>query len=125
VEYKNLQAQSVEDLLNQVQGLAAVASEPQVRSVAALAARCTIELAAGMGQLSAGLFDAKRLLADRLTELSTELRAFKTEVANASTQATAQTQALVLWTRVLVGVTALYTLLTGGLLLVALKKLGG
>jgi hypothetical protein len=112
-------------LLEEVQGLQTVAAPGEVRSVMAVVAKCTQELGASLGQVAGGLFDAKRLLADRLTELSTEVRALKTEVATASTQATAQTQALVLWTRVLVGVTALYTLLTGGLLFVALKRLGG
>jgi hypothetical protein len=116
---------SLAQLLEEVQGLQTVADAGQVRSIMAVVAKCTQELGASLGAVAGGLFDAKRLLADRLTELSTELRALKTEVATASTQASAQTQALVFWTRVLVGVTALYTLLTGGLLFVALKRLGG
>ncbi len=66
MEDKNLQSVPIEDLVNQVQALAAVASEPQVRSVAALAARCTIELVGSVGQLWAGLFDVKKSLAERL-----------------------------------------------------------
>src|SRR5204863_7050319 len=107
---------SLAQLLNEVQGLQTVADAGQVRSIMAVVAKCMQELGASLGAVAGGLFDAKRLLADRLTELSTELRAFNTAAAAASTQASAQTQALVRWTKVLVLVTALYTFITGGLL---------
>jgi len=90
--YDDLKSQPIEKFLNEVQGLASVADESQVRSILALVARCTIEVS------------------DRLTQLSTELE-------RSSDIASQHTAALVRWTRVLVFVTAAYTLLTGGLLL--------
>ena len=107
MEYKNLKDQPIEDVLNQVQGFAAMASESQVRSMAALLARCTIEVAASLGQVWGGLFDVKKAL------------------VNASVESAQQTAALVRWTKVLAWMTGAYTIITGGLLIVGFLSLRG
>ena len=74
----------------------------QVQSVAALGARCAIALTGALGQVWDALFDVKRTL------------------ATASTEASKQTAALVKWTKVLAFATAAYTVITGGLLVLAI-----
>jgi hypothetical protein len=115
VQYDDLKRQPIEDLVNQVQGLASVASQSQVQSIAALAARLTIELSAGLDQLSNMVFTAKKQFVDRLDGLTAEIHATQLEISKASTEASAHTAALVRWTKVLVIVTGAYTLITGGL----------
>lgn len=102
MDYKRLREQPIEDVLEQVQGLQAVADKSAVQSVGALVARCTIEVAGSLGNVWAGLHDVKKTL------------------SQASAEASAQTAALVRWTKVLVIVTIAYTMITGGLLLVAI-----
>jgi outer membrane murein-binding lipoprotein Lpp len=117
-----LGAKSIDEVVNEVQALAAVASQPQVRSVAAVLGRCTIELAQSVNQLSGTVFVAKQQLTERLDQLNTQLERSREEMAAATREAGKYTAALVFWTKVLVGVTAIYTLITGGLLFVALKS---
>lgn len=115
----DLGEKSIDDVVNEVQMLAAVASQPQVRSVAAVVGRCTIELAQTMRELSGTVFTAKQHLTERLDQLNSRLDRVREEMAAASREASKYTAALVFWTKVLVGVTAVYTLITAGLLFVA------
>ena len=115
VDYDDLRSRPLEDLVNNVQQLTAVASRPQVQSVAALAARCVIELSDSLGQTSGAIFQTKKTLAIHLPALTEGLK-------TASAEASRQTAALVRWTKVLVFVTLAYVLMTGGLLLVAILR---
>jgi len=105
--------QPIEELLNQVQALAAVASDGQVRSVLAVVARCTIEVSEKLAQFSDNISQAQKILGARLSELNSNLE-------KSSTETLSQTAALVQWTKVLVFVTAAYTLITCGILLVTI-----
>ena len=53
--YENLRSASIEDVLNGVQNLAAVGSKPQVQSVGALLAKCTIEVGTDLKAVAADL----------------------------------------------------------------------
>jgi hypothetical protein len=55
-----------------------------------------------------------------MDHLTAELKTLNVGLKDSSDQAEKHTKALVLWTKVLVGVTAAYTLITGGLLVVAI-----
>jgi len=44
MDYENLRGKSMEDVLNNVQALASVASKDQVQSMMAVLARCTLEV---------------------------------------------------------------------------------
>lgn len=122
VEYNDLKNQSIEALLNDVQDLATVGTKGQIQSVAALAARLVIELSSGLGDVSATVITAKKQLVDRMDQLTAELATLRTSFKQASDDAGAQTRALVRWTKVLVFVTGVYTVITGGLLVAALIK---
>ena len=50
--YENIRSKSIEEVLNNVQGLAAVASDTQVQSIMALVAKCTIDLGENLGRTS-------------------------------------------------------------------------
>ena len=115
MDYNDLRSRPIEDLVNNVQQLAAVASKAQVQSVAALAARCVTELSDSLGQTSGAIFQTKKTLAIQLPALTEGLN-------TASAQASEQTGALVRWTKALVFVTIAYVLMTGGLLAVALLR---
>lgn len=98
MDYKNLREHKIEELLKEVPG----SSEGQTRSLMAVVGRCTIEVG------------------DRLCELTGELGKFRSELAAASEASSKQSGALIRWSKVLAFVTFLYTLITAGLLLVAL-----
>src|SRR5262245_48264792 len=100
MKYDNLRERSIEDLVNNVQALASVASQSQVQSVAALGARLTIEIAGGLSDLSGNIFTAKRQLVERMDSLTTEIKAAASSMDNASREASKQSAALVHWTRV-------------------------
>jgi hypothetical protein len=121
VPYDDLRKESIEDLVNKVQALASVASQGQVQSLAALAGRLTIEVSESLRDLSGNLFTAKRQMVERMDLLTAELKTLNVGLQQSSEHAEEQTKALVLWTKVLVGVTAAYTLITGGLLFVAIR----
>ena len=123
MQYDNLRNQPVEDLLNQVQGLAAAAAKDEVQSIMAVVVRCTIEIGDALAHLSGDIQQAQTTLGTQLSELNDQLQKTRSEIGKASEVASKYTAALVRWTKVLVIVTGAYTLLTGGLLLVAL--LGG
>lgn len=53
--YENLHELSIEDVLNQVQGLQAVADKGQVQSLGALLAKCTIEVGTDLKTVAAEL----------------------------------------------------------------------
>jgi hypothetical protein len=91
------------------------ASNPLVQSqtVGRLAAACTIEMAKSLDQVSVSLFDVKKSMAERLDKLTNQM-------ATSSEEASQQTAAMVRWTRTLVWLTGAYTLVTGGLLVVAI-----
>lgn len=148
----SLRDQSLDDLVSKVQGLAAAAAAPEVRSIMAVFARCTIELSDRARQLSEDVNQAKRILGERLTELSGQMKASTAQASadmqgakesvvpvlaefvselkrtrvvldTASTAASKGTEALVRWTRVLVFATIVYVVITGGLLAVSLMQL--
>ncbi len=108
----DLRSQSLEELVSQIR---ATTPQAQAQSVGGLAARCTIELAKSL-QVSLSLFDVKKGMVQRLDTLTTEL-------STASTEASKQTAALVRWTKVLAWMTGAYTVVTGGLLIVAILSL--
>ena len=138
-----LRDQSLDDLVAKVQGLAAAAAASEVRSIIAVFAR-TIEISDRARQLSEDVNQAKKILGERLTELSaqmkastqeaiadmqgakeaivpvlaeltSELKRTRTTIDTASTAASRGTDALVRWTKVLVFATILYVLITAGL----------
>lgn len=119
--YDDLRKESIEGLVNNVQALASVASQGQVQSLAALAGRLTIEVSDSLRGLSENLFTAKKQMVERMDHLTGELKTLNVGLKDSSDQAEKHTKALVLWTKVLVGVTAAYTLITGGLLVVAIR----
>lgn len=121
MEYKDLKNQTIEQMVGQVQGWASVATQDQMRSAAALAGRVALELSGGMEALATGMGDVKKSLAERLSTLSDNIDGLKAELMTASAQSSAQTQALVHWTKIQVVATILYTLITGGLLIVAIR----
>ncbi|MDP9201032.1 MAG: hypothetical protein M3P26_03750 [Gemmatimonadota bacterium] len=120
--YNNLRSQSIEDLLGQVQGFSAMASQPQVQAAAAVAARCTIELADAMRALSDTAFTAKKQIVERLDELNVRLKAHEEALRSASDEASTQTRTLLRWNKGLVIATAAYTLITFLLLLATVLK---
>jgi hypothetical protein len=118
----SLRAKTLEDAVNEVQGLAAVATESQVRSVAQLLARCTLALADGMSELSGIGFTAKRQLVERLDILGAQLKAHEAAMTKASKEATEQTNTLLKWNKALVIATGIYTFLTFVLVLATILK---
>ena len=112
MRYQDLRSKSLEDVVNEVQALAAVASESQVRSIAAVAARCTIELADGMRGLSDVAFTAKKQIVERLDALGTQIKAHEHALTSASNETSAQTKVLLKWNKALVIVTGVYTLVS-------------
>lgn len=119
--YNDLRKESIEDLVNNVQALASVASQGQVQSLAALAGRLAIEISDSLSGLSGNVFTAKKQMVDRMDLLTGELKVLNLGLKESSVQAEKHTKALALWTKVLVGVTAAYTVITGGLLVVAMR----
>lgn len=117
-----LRTQSIEDLLNRVQSLAAVASKDEVQSVMAVVARCTLEIGDALKQLSADIQHAQKILGTRLSELNDQLQRTQSEMSAASEVTSKHTAALVKWTKVMAVATALYAVLTGGLLFIALFR---
>lgn len=109
--YRNLKDQSIEDVLNQVQGLMTVADQSAIQSVGALAARLTIEMAGMLQNVFDGLHNGKKTLSEVRRTLS-----------DASIEASSHTAALVRWTKVLAWLTGAYALLTGGLLVATILK---
>ena len=114
--HDNLGDLPIEEVLNQVQGLAAVASQAQVQSVGALGARLTIEVSRALLELSRNVFTAKKQLVERMDSLTAEIKTASDSMNRAAVESSKQTAAMVKWTRTLVIVTAVYTLITGGLL---------
>jgi hypothetical protein len=104
VPAEDLRSQSIERVLSEVQGLSAVGTDLQVRSIMALIARCAVEVG------------------DRLAQLSMELDRSRAEMARASETSSRHTAALVQWTKVLAVMTGLYTLLTLGLLVASILR---
>ena len=99
MDYKELHSRSIEELLNEVPG----SSEGQTRSLMAVVGRCTI------------------MMDDRLSKLTDELEKARSELATASDAASRHSGALIRWSKVLAIITGLYTLITAGLLYVALR----
>ena len=147
-----LREQSLDDLVAKVQGLAAAAAAPEVRSIMAVFARCTIELSDRARQLSEDANQATKILGERLSELSSQIKAStqqatldmqgakqaivpvlaeltgelkrtRTTIDSASSAASKSTDALVRWTKVLVGATIAYVLITAGLFAVSVLQL--
>lgn len=69
----NLRGQSIEYFLKRVMGLSSIGDTEQVRSIMAVVARCTIELADQARQLSEDLNHAKTILGTRLSELTDQI----------------------------------------------------
>lgn len=147
-----LRDRTLDDLLANVQELATVASRDQIKSVMAVFARCTIEVADQTRQLSEDVNDAKTVLGQRLTELTGQLKASSDQASadinssknaflpavaelvselkrthqaidRASAAGSAGTDALVKWTKTLVFATLVYVIFTGGLLWVSLMQM--
>jgi len=106
----SLKDRTIEDVLSQVRDSSHGNS---VTSVAALTARCTIEIAGHLHDVWAGLHDVKAALVNASTEASKQ-----------SAESATHTAALVRWTKVLAWMTGAYTIITGGLLIVAIRGLG-
>lgn len=147
-----LREQTLDDLVAKVQGLATVGAASEVRSIMAVFARCTIDLSDRARQLSEDVNLAKKILGERLTELTgqmkasthqasadmqgakeavvpvlaefvTELKRTRTSIDSASSAASKGTDALVRWTKALVFATIVYVLIAGGLLVVSALQL--
>lgn len=147
-----LRDRTLDDLLANVQELATVASRDQIRSVMAVFARCTIEVADQTRQLSEDVNHARTVLGERLTELTEQLKASSDQASadinssknaflpavaelvselkrthqaidRGSTAGSAGTDALVKWTKALVFATLVYVIFTGGLLWVSLMQM--
>lgn len=115
-----LSDQSIEEIVAKIDN--AAYSRPELSAMAILAARLTLELTGGVRELSGNVFIAKKQLVERLDALTTEIKSAQIEMAKSSAEASQQTKSLVRWTRTLVWATIAYTVITGGLLLVALAK---
>lgn len=85
----NLRSQSLDELVGNVQELATVASRDQVRSVMAVFARCTIEIADKAQQLSEDLNKANEILGTRISELTGELESAREDFSANARQASA------------------------------------
>jgi len=116
VEYTNLKSGSIEEYVNRIEGIRTLGAQSEIQPVAALAAKLVVELTGGLNDLSSVAITAKMQLVQRMDLLTGELATLRASLKQASDDAGAQTKALVSWTRVLVVVTGVYTLLTGGLL---------
>jgi len=148
----SLRDQNLDDLVANVQSLAAVGAADEVRSIMAVFARCTIEIADRARQLSEDVNHAKTVLGEQLGELTAQLKAASDQtsaninnakqaflpavaelasepkgtrlsITDASSTASQGTNALVRWTKALVIVTVVYALFTGGLLAVSFMHL--
>jgi len=118
----NLRAKSLEDVVNEVQALSAVASQPQMRSVAAVLGRSTLALTDGMQSLQDITFTAKKQIVERLDELSVQIKALQQALTTASNEASAQTRSILKWNKALVLVTGIYTLISLALLLATVLR---
>jgi hypothetical protein len=76
------------------------------------AAKAKLEAALAT-EVTAVIEHAQTVLGTRLTELATEIASTREAMNTSSGEITALTSALVRWTKVSVGVIAVYTLLTG------------
>lgn len=99
----SIRDKTIDEVVNSVDRFGTVPKD-QVQALVAVVARCTIELG------------------EQMAKLSTQIEGSRTEMKDASASATRQAEALVKWTRVLVCVTAAYTILTGGLLVAAILR---
>jgi len=72
MNYENLRNQSIEDVLNQVQMLSAVASKEQVQSALAVVARCTLEVGDRLTVAAAQVDQASQ----RISATADEVRRF-------------------------------------------------
>lgn len=120
-----LRDHSLEELVEQVQALPALATDDQVRSVARLGARCTIEISDSLRQLSGVMHGAKASLVGRMDTMGGHLQELESAISEASEKASEQTESLVTWTKVLAACTAMYTLITAGLLIASVLSLPG
>lgn len=112
---------TIDDVVDGVDRFGTVPKD-QVQAVVAVVARCTIELGEQMAELSRQTSTASSTLGAQLSELTSQIEGSRTEMKGASASATRQAEALVKWTRVLVCVTAAYTILTAGLLIAAIVR---
>ena len=115
----NLESRSLEDVLEGVGGLSAVGTPDQMRSILAVPAKCTVDLGRHLGQLNSEIQQSRQALVGRSNALIEELEATRKTLHEAS-EAGARHNALIgKWTIVLVAVTAIYAVFTGGLLIQA------
>ena len=119
---QQLRSKSLDDVVNGVQALAAVASAPQVKSIAAVAARCAIEFADSIKALNDMVFTAKKQMVERLDALGAQIKAHEQAMTAASEETSRQTQTILSWNRALVIVTGIYTLISFSLLLVTILR---
>ncbi|MGH7593566.1 MAG: hypothetical protein ACRELE_06915 [Gemmatimonadales bacterium] len=115
----HLSTQSIENILSRFDEVAA-SQGPAVPAVAALSARLTRELTGSLNGLTDMVFTAKRQMVERMDALAVEIKSAQLAMGQASREASETSKALVKWTKVLVAATIAYTVITGGLLLVAI-----
>ena len=120
----NLRAKSLEQAVAEVQALAAVATDSQMRAFGQLLARCTLALTDGMHELYDISFTTKKQLVERLDVLGQQLKAHENALTKASDDAARQTATLIRWNKALVIATGVYTFLTFLLLLASVLKPG-
>ncbi len=112
MQYDDLSKRPIEQLVNQVQSLAAVGAQPEVQAIAALAARLTIELSIGLTNVASGMHDAKAQLAQRMDKLAEQIAETRDAMDKASALASQHTVALVRWTMVMGVATVIYAAVT-------------
>ena len=79
---KSIRDRTIDEVLEDVQGLAAVASQGQIKSLLAVLARCTIEVADSLGSNSAEIRNASEEV--RLT--ASEVHAFNSSTTELTKQ---------------------------------------
>jgi len=101
--------------------LASLTGTAEAQAAARLTAKCTVEIAKSLDQLSLTIHTSKVHLIEHLDGLVREMASTRAEMKEASSQASRQANALVTWTKVLAVVTAIYALLTGILVYVTAR----
>lgn len=83
-----------------------------MQSVLAVPVRCTIDIATQLGNAAAGLHDVKKTVHTKVDELNSKVTALTDAITSASAQSSNQANAVIWWSKALVLVTVVYTLVT-------------
>jgi len=97
MDYKNLRGMSIDDVLNQVQALASVASKEQVQSTMAVLARCTLEVGDRLTVAAAEVDKASQ----RIGATADEVRSFN-ESTGALTREVIRLNRILTWATVVI-----------------------